>query len=115
MAVDANRDGEISAEEIEGATAALKQLDRNGDGKLTAPELRPGPRVGRDGQPRRDGDFRRGPGGRLGDGPPRRGRFDGDDRNGPPQPDRDRGDDGDADEDGDNEDDEDDVDEEDDD
>ncbi|MEX0937521.1 MAG: hypothetical protein WDZ59_06640 [Pirellulales bacterium] len=92
MAVDADRNGEISAGEIEGAAAALKQLDRNGDGKLTAPELRPGPRVDRDGPPRRDGNFRRGLGGRPGDGPPRRGRIDGDDRNGPPQPDRDRGD-----------------------
>ena len=40
-ALDANRDGEISAEEINDATAALKKLDRNGDGKLTHDELRP--------------------------------------------------------------------------
>ena len=41
MALDANRDGEISAEEIENAAAALKKLDKNGDGKLTRAELRP--------------------------------------------------------------------------
>jgi hypothetical protein len=42
MALDTNRDGQISAEEIEAAPAALKKLDRNGDGKLTRHELHPG-------------------------------------------------------------------------
>ena len=37
---DTDRDGELSAEEIGGAEAALKRLDRNGDGKLTREELR---------------------------------------------------------------------------
>jgi hypothetical protein len=40
-AVDANGDGEISAEEISGAPAALKKLDGNGDGELADDELRP--------------------------------------------------------------------------
>ncbi len=39
--LDANRDGEISAEEIKNAAEALKSLDRNEDGKLTMDELRP--------------------------------------------------------------------------
>lgn len=40
-ALDKNKDGEISAEEIENAAAALKTLDRDGNGKLTEDELRP--------------------------------------------------------------------------
>ena len=66
-ALDADEDGEISEKEIENATAALKKLDKNSDGKLTAEELRPefpgrGERGPRDGEgPRgdrgpRDGD-----------------------------------------------------------
>ena len=39
--LDADRNGEISAEEINGAAAALRKLDKNKDGKLTAVELRP--------------------------------------------------------------------------
>ena len=38
-ALDANRDGEISAAEIANAPEALKSLDRNGDGKLSAGEV----------------------------------------------------------------------------
>lgn len=38
---DANNDGVIDAKEIEGAVAALKKLDKNGDGRLTMEELRP--------------------------------------------------------------------------
>ena len=38
---DANHDGVIDADEIANAPAALKALDKNGDGQLTADELRP--------------------------------------------------------------------------
>ena len=40
-ALDANHDGVIDAAEIANASAALKALDKNGDGKLTQDELRP--------------------------------------------------------------------------
>jgi predicted O-methyltransferase YrrM len=40
-ALDANGDGELSAEEIANASQALKKLDKNGDGKLSREELRP--------------------------------------------------------------------------
>lgn len=50
-ALDANRDGRISAEEIANAAAALKTLDENGDGSLTLEELRP-PRPPRRGEGR---------------------------------------------------------------
>jgi hypothetical protein len=40
-ALDVDHDGEISAEEINDAAAALKKLDRNHDGYLTADELLP--------------------------------------------------------------------------
>lgn len=39
--LDADKDGSISAKEISEASAALKKLDRNGDGNLTTDELRP--------------------------------------------------------------------------
>jgi hypothetical protein len=38
-ALDANRDGEISAAEIENAPEALRGLDKNGDGRLSAGEV----------------------------------------------------------------------------
>lgn len=62
--IDADHNGEISAEEIAGAAAALKKLDKNEDGKLTRDELRPPrpPRGDRPDGPDGDGD-RRGPGG----------------------------------------------------
>ncbi|HEX3657713.1 MAG TPA: hypothetical protein VHV55_18130 [Pirellulales bacterium] len=41
VALDVNDDGEISATEIAGASAALGKLDKNGDGKLTPEEYRP--------------------------------------------------------------------------
>lgn len=60
LALDANHDGVIDAAEIANASAALKTLDKNGDGKLTLDELRPprplgggdhqGPPPGQDGQ-----------------------------------------------------------------
>jgi len=40
-ALDANKDGVIDASEIANAVAALKTLDKNGDGKLTQDEFRP--------------------------------------------------------------------------
>ncbi|MFM7101685.1 MAG: EF-hand domain-containing protein [Verrucomicrobiota bacterium] len=40
-ALDANKDGEIDATEIANAAAALRALDKNGDGKLTGEEIRP--------------------------------------------------------------------------
>jgi hypothetical protein len=40
-ALDVNHDGIIDAAEIANASAALKTLDKNGDGKLTPDELRP--------------------------------------------------------------------------
>ena len=41
VALDSDGNGEISSEEIKGAVAALKKLDKNKDGKLTEDELRP--------------------------------------------------------------------------
>jgi EF hand len=46
VALDANGDNEISAEEITAAAASLAGLDANGDGKITMEELRPKPPVG---------------------------------------------------------------------
>lgn len=40
-ALDTNSDGVIDEKEIANAPAALKKLDKNGDGKLSADELRP--------------------------------------------------------------------------
>lgn len=40
-ALDVNGDGVIDAQEIANASAALKTLDKNGDGKLTRDELHP--------------------------------------------------------------------------
>jgi len=59
VALDADKDRVISAEEIENASEALKSLDKNGDGQLTREELRPKP-------PQRPGNgqgngFQRGP------------------------------------------------------
>ena len=79
-ALDANRDGVISESEIAGAAAALKKLDRNRDGKLTAEELRPdmsqrGGQGMRPGGPEGRGPEGRGPEGRgpEGRGPEGRG------------------------------------------
>jgi Ca2+-binding EF-hand superfamily protein len=41
--LDVDHDGEVSASEIQNAAAALKTLDKNGDGKLTQDELLPDP------------------------------------------------------------------------
>jgi hypothetical protein len=79
-ALDTNRDGELSPEEIRNAAAALKSLDHNHDGTLDRSELEPrgGAQPGPDGPP--DAPPR---GGRLGgppggpDGPPDGPRADG--------------------------------------
>jgi hypothetical protein len=68
MALDADKDGTLSAEEIAKAPEALKTLDKNGDGKLAREELGP-PRPPRG--PRGRGDFERGP---RPEGPPEFGR-----------------------------------------
>ena len=39
--LDANQDGDLQPFEIANAVSSLKRLDRNGDGELTADELRP--------------------------------------------------------------------------
>jgi hypothetical protein len=49
-ALDTNHDGVIDSSEIDNAPAALRKLDKNGDGKLTMDELRP-PRPGGPGGP----------------------------------------------------------------
>ena len=40
-ALDADKDGVISRSEINNAAAALRKLDKNGDGELDAEEMRP--------------------------------------------------------------------------
>ena len=45
-ALDLNKDGVLSAEELAAAPASLRTLDKNHDGQLTADELRPGGRIG---------------------------------------------------------------------
>ena len=40
-ALDVDKDGTLSAEEIKNAPVALKQLDKNGDSKITEAEVRP--------------------------------------------------------------------------
>ncbi len=54
-ALDTDRDGTISAEEMQEATESLKQLDKNDDAEISPEELRP------QGPPPRDGNRRRGP------------------------------------------------------
>ena len=56
-ALDANHDGVIDAQEIANAPAALKTLDKNGDGKLTRDELMPPRPEGAPGM--KDGEHRR--------------------------------------------------------
>lgn len=66
IALDADKNGEISSKELENAAAALKTLDKNGDGKLTEDEVRPERPPGGRGGPGgggRGGDMRGGQGG----------------------------------------------------
>lgn len=62
MIFDGDQDGELSAKEIEAATAALAKLDENKDGKITEDELPrpPRPQFGNRGP---GGQGNRGPGG----------------------------------------------------
>src|SRR5262252_7520650 len=50
-ALDANHDGVIDSQEIDNAPAALRKLDKNGDGQLTMDELMPPPPAGGPGGP----------------------------------------------------------------
>lgn len=77
VALDANKDGTISADELANASAAVKSLDKNNDGAVQMEELRPTPPGGA-GEPK-DGE-RKGP-------PPGGPRPDGE-RKGPPQGER---------------------------
>jgi hypothetical protein len=86
IALDANKDGVISSEEIDGAVIALKKLDKDKNGKLEGSELMPDmfaimrsrggfgrPGGGGEGRPRRPGEDGPGAGrgreGRPGAGP----------------------------------------------
>ena len=60
-ALDANKDGKLSAEEISNAATALKALDKNEDGVLDSSELTP-PRPERGGRGGREGGGRGGMG-----------------------------------------------------
>jgi Ca2+-binding EF-hand superfamily protein len=70
VALDTNKDGTLSKEEIENAAVALRTLDKNNDGKLTEDELRPagGPGEGFGGRPGEGFGRRSGPGGPGGPG-----------------------------------------------
>jgi hypothetical protein len=45
--LDTDKDGVLGSAEINGAPAALKALDKNSDGQVTADEIRPLPGCGR--------------------------------------------------------------------
>jgi uncharacterized protein YuzE len=75
-ALDANRDGKISAKEIDNAVAVLMKLDTNKDGKLSSTEIGWPPANFRGGGPGGPGGFggfggNAGPNGRPGGQPPR--------------------------------------------
>lgn len=58
-AIDTDGDGLISASELDNVVAALKSLDKNGDGEITREELRPANRQGNGGEDRGEGENRR--------------------------------------------------------
>lgn len=66
-ALDTNHDGIIDSNEIANAPAALRKLDKNGDGRLTPDELRPQHPPWRDGQDGPPGPEGPGPQGPPGD------------------------------------------------
>ncbi|QDV84756.1 EF-hand domain-containing protein [Planctomycetes bacterium TBK1r] len=68
---DADGDGELSPNEIDAASVALRKLDRNGDGKLTTEEFRP---TGTAGSQGRQGSGRGAPRGAMQGGQPGPGR-----------------------------------------
>ncbi len=76
LALDANQDGVIDADEIANASAALKTLDKNGDGQLTRDEYMGKP----PGRPVRGGNMDSNAGGP----PPEEGNGPGGPPNGPP-------------------------------
>lgn len=70
LALDADKDGVLSASEIENSAKALLKLDRNGDGSLSLDEMRPDPEtMGRGGLAEGRGFGGPGPG-RPGSGEP---------------------------------------------
>ena len=80
VALDIDKNGSLSANELESASASLKTLDANNDGQLTADELHPKPP-----RPNKDGKGR--PEGRP-EGPPPEGRPEGAPPEGGDRPDR---------------------------
>jgi hypothetical protein len=78
QALDTNHDGVIDADEIANASASLKKLDKNGDGKLTIDEYMGKPPGGR--------GMKGGPGGGGPDGQGGPGGPGGGDNNGPQGP-----------------------------
>ena len=75
MAIDTDHDGSLSPEEIAAAPKSILTLDKNGDGSITADELRPQQmaRPGGDGPRREGGDGPRREGGPGGEGERREG------------------------------------------
>lgn len=60
-ALDTDKDGTLSADELKNATTSLAKLDKNNDGKLTQEEIRPQQRGGGQGRPQQGGPQQGGP------------------------------------------------------